>query len=354
MKISQTLKTTYSVSDFITWQKNGSLALSPSFQRRAVWKAGAKSYLVDTIIRGLPIPIILLRDLPSDLSTFTPKREVVDGQQRIRTLISFVAPQLLSDYNARSDDFSICKSHQKEFGGKRFSDLPKDIQQRILDYQFSVHCFPASTDDREIFEIFGRINSTGVKLNAQELRSAEYYGEFKTLAFTLAAEQLTRWREWQVFTEYNLARMDEVEFTSELMILIIKGITEKSDKVIRNFYREYDTVFNEGEEVARRFRNVLDFVNDKFANDMKPLFYKKTVFYCLFASLYDFLYGLASPLRPRRPNTVPRLIADRVRKAGQLLYEGKAPIAVIEATQKRTSHARSRRLVTDYLRKGKQ
>jgi uncharacterized protein with ParB-like and HNH nuclease domain len=352
MELTQTLKTTYSVSDFITWQKNGSLTLSPNFQRRPVWKAGAKSYLIDTIIRGLPIPIIFLRDLPSDLSTFSPKREVVDGQQRIRTVISFVAPNYLPNYTTETDDFTLSKSHQKDFGGKRFSELPSEYQQRILDYQFSVHCFPASTDDREILEIFGRMNSTGVKLNAQELRNATFYGEFKTLAFSLAAEQLTRWRSWQVFTEYSLARMDEVELTSELMILVIKGITEKSEKIIESCYKQYDDTFKDGEEVARRVRHVMDVVEDKFAGALKPVFNKKTVFYCLFAALYDLQFGLGSPLKARRPATLPRDVVARIVKAGRQLHDGKSPTDVFEATQRRTSHARSRKLVTDYLRKG--
>ena len=55
-------RTQYRVSDFISWQRSKTLVLSPSFQRRAVWKSGAKSYLIDTIARGLPIPIIFLRD----------------------------------------------------------------------------------------------------------------------------------------------------------------------------------------------------------------------------------------------------------------------------------------------------
>jgi len=67
-------RTNYKVSDFISWQRGGSLQLSPSFQRRPVWSAGAKSLLIDTVVRGLPMPVIFLRELPSDLSDFEPQR----------------------------------------------------------------------------------------------------------------------------------------------------------------------------------------------------------------------------------------------------------------------------------------
>ena len=55
-------KTVYKVSDFLSWQRADSLSLSPSFQRRSVWPIAAKSFLIDTVVRGLPMPIIILRE----------------------------------------------------------------------------------------------------------------------------------------------------------------------------------------------------------------------------------------------------------------------------------------------------
>ena len=185
-------RTQYRVSDFISWQRSKTLVLSPSFQRRAVWKPGAKSYLIDTIARGLPIPIIFLRDQRSDLSSLEPKREVVDGQQRLRTLIAYIDPSLLDDYKPGVDDFQVDLIHNKQLGGRSFRQLPSRIQQSILDYQFSVHVLSSSVDDREVLSIFARMNSTGVKLNAQELRNAEFYGAFKTSIYRTAATHLPR------------------------------------------------------------------------------------------------------------------------------------------------------------------
>jgi hypothetical protein len=51
-------KTVFKISDFVAWQKAKTLKLAPEFQRRAVWRPGAKSFLIDTIVRDLPIPTI--------------------------------------------------------------------------------------------------------------------------------------------------------------------------------------------------------------------------------------------------------------------------------------------------------
>ena len=96
--------------------------------------------------------------------------EVVDGQQRLRTVISYIVPDLLDDYDPARDFFTVQKAHNSELANKKFTELAPEIKQRILDYQFSVHVLPSHVDDREVLQIFARMNATGVKLNDQELR----------------------------------------------------------------------------------------------------------------------------------------------------------------------------------------
>jgi uncharacterized protein with ParB-like and HNH nuclease domain len=115
-------KTTYRVADFLGWQRNRTLILNPAFQRRPVWKVGAKSYLIDTVIRSLPMPLIFLRDRPSRLDTLEPDREVVDGQQRIRTLISYISPDTLPDLK-QEDQFVISRAHNRDLAGRAFPEL---------------------------------------------------------------------------------------------------------------------------------------------------------------------------------------------------------------------------------------
>lgn len=351
MKTWDMVKTVYTVSDFVSWQKNNILVLSPSFQRRPVWSAGAKSFLIDTIMRGLPIPIIFLREKKTDLTSLESKREVVDGQQRIRTLLSYVAPNFLPDYKPDRDYFEVQKVHNQEIAGKPFKELPDDVRQKVLDYQFSVHILPSGIDDREVLQIFARMNATGVKLNDQELRNAEFFGSFKTSIFELASEQLPRWREWKIFTEHNIARMNEVELTSEFALLMLKGVTGKTQASIDAIYRDKDPDFPEQEEIERRFRNVMDFIEDKFGDGIRfSPFKKKTMFYCLYAVLYDIIYTLKSPLTKTKPNTISPEAIKNIKQAGDNIHNKTAPDKVLEAVARRTTHASSRATVLLYLK----
>jgi hypothetical protein len=361
MKVWTTTRTTYTVSDFLTWYREGSLMLNPNFQRRNVWKPGAKSYLIDTILRGLPIPIILIRELTTDLKTYKPRRDVVDGQQRLRTLISFIAPSSMHDFDLNRDAFVIRPVHNKEYGGKAFHELPEDIRQSILDYQFSVHKFPSDTDDREIVQIFARMNSTGLRLNAQELRNAEFTGAFKTVSLALAAEQLNRWRTWHIFTPDHIARMDEVEFTSELMILIRHGISPKNPTIIDEPYEELEEVdFPDGTEISKRFRAVFTAIDEHLGHDVSVFFGRRTLFYGLFAAIYDLQYGLVSArprglkwtdeyLNPAKAKAIPPTAIQWIKSAGTRIATKRAPKAVLDAITRRTVHIKERRTLASYL-----
>jgi len=352
----QTLRTQFRVSDFVEWQRAGTLKLNPNFQRRHVWKKGAKSYLMDTIVRGLPIPIIFLRDLPADLKTFKAKRDVVDGQQRIRTILSFVAPDLLADFDPARDEFTINEAHNKKLAGKPFAKLDKADQQRILDYQFSVNSFASDTDDRLILQIFQRINSTGVKLTPQELRNAEFYGKFKTLAYELATEQLNRWRDWEIFTPDQITRMMEAEITSEFMLLIMRGIIQKSNATIDGYYRQYDEDFPGSAEVATRFRGTMEALETLFGpQEIADHFSNRSIFYALFATVYGLQYGLLDPKKPysrltkEKPAPVKNVVVQHIKAAAGKLKKGDVPPDVLKASRGATAHAKIRRTLIGYL-----
>lgn len=93
----------YSIADFLEWHKNELLDLSPDFQRRSVWTQNAKSYLIDTVICGKPIPKILIT---LQLKGARQTRTVVDGQQRLRAILEFI-----------NGDYMISRAHNKEYAG---------------------------------------------------------------------------------------------------------------------------------------------------------------------------------------------------------------------------------------------
>jgi len=345
-------KTVYKISDFVNWQKSQLLLLSPHFQRRAVWSSGAKSFLIDTIIRGLPVPIIFLREQRTDLKSLEHRREVVDGQQRLRTVFSFVCPTVLKDFDPQRDRFQVRKAHYKQMAEKDFGQLPGDVRQKILDYEFSVHVLPSSVGDREVLRIFSRLNSTGYKLNPQELRNAAYFGEFKTTMFDLAAEQLDRWRSWQVLTEDNIARMEEVEITSEFAQLMLHGVLGKSQVALDRLYKANDLNFKHQPEVARRFRTIMDLIDQGLGQQIhQSAFRKRAPFYALFAVYYDVCFTIGSRMDRASPSQPPRGFAAKLLKAGMRIDSGSAPKLVLESLARRTTHPESRKRVISYLRK---
>src|SRR5690349_734760 len=163
---------TYSINDFVEWDNNKQLELSPKFQRKSVWSDNARSYLMDSIIRGKPIPKVFIRQKINP-TTKSAVREVVDGQQRLRTILSYV-----------KDGFQINKRHNSTYGGLYFSQLgfiDEEIQTNILNYEISVDLL-TNLPDPEILDIFSRLNSYAVVLNEQEKINADHFSPFKTLA----------------------------------------------------------------------------------------------------------------------------------------------------------------------------
>jgi hypothetical protein len=66
---------------------------------------------------------------------------------------------------------------------EKFADLDPTYKQMFLNYQFSTHVLPTDTSDQQVLDIFRRMNATCTKLNRQELRNAEYFGEFITSVY---------------------------------------------------------------------------------------------------------------------------------------------------------------------------
>ena len=137
----------YSINDFIEWDRNNQLELNPRFQRRSVWSDYARSYLMDSIVRGKPIPKVFIRQKLNPTSQIA-MREVVDGQQRLKTILSYL-----------KDGFQISKRHNETYGGLYFSQLNQvddTIQANILNYEISVDLL-TNLPDSEILDIFSRL-----------------------------------------------------------------------------------------------------------------------------------------------------------------------------------------------------
>lgn len=273
---------TYSINDFLEWSNNNQLELSPRYQRKAVWSDAAKSYLIDTIIRGKPIPKIFIRQKINP-KTKQSVREVVDGQQRLRTILSFI-----------KDGFVISKKHNKEFGGLFFSQLDTIIdntQTNFLNYEISVDLL-VNMDDAEILDVFSRLNSYAVVLNEQEKINAKHFGAFKVLSDSLAFKYSNFWINNGIVSEQQILRMADITLVADILIAVTDEIKEK--KQISKYYDKYEDNFNFDVDLMKsRFDDVMSTISLLFPEYMKTSEFRRVhLFYSLFLSIYHMKYGI--------------------------------------------------------------
>ncbi len=336
-------KTVFTASQFVDWQRNGILQLNPIFQRRPVWRPPARSQLIDSIVKGYPIPIVLLRQV-QDLTTLKMKMEVVDGQQRLRTLIAYLDSDALPDYKHEVDAVVVRSTHNPEIAGKPFQKLPKELKQAILSYEFSTHILPASTGDDLVFRIFARLNSTGLSLNKQEIRNAEYHGAFKTLVYDLSFQFLNYWRDWNVFGNDAISRMDEAEAVSEFLIAMIEGLGGKSQTKIDRYYRDNDETLEKVDVLEDRFTKVMLAIDSSIGSlIIDSAFQRPALFYSLWIAFYDHAYGLKSPLKKRTPTSLPAKLENKFLHLSERIIKKQLPDSVQDAMERATSDPARRR-----------
>lgn len=268
----------YCINDFREWSERGGLTLSPKFQRRRVWSDKAKSYLIDTILRGLPMPPVFIRQTV-DLKTRRTIREVIDGQQRLRAILDFL-----------KDGFKISKIHNEDYGGSYFSELPPAVQKDFLEYAIGTNLV-LSSQDEEVLGIFARLNTYTVTLNNQELWNAKYFGLFKQTMHSLAYEFYTFWKNSNILTEHKIARMGDVELTTELIIAIIDGIQDK--KTIKDYYEKYDDEFPNRDKSVNHFKKCIDTIGEIYGELLPSSYFSGIpLFYTLYCVIHDLLFGL--------------------------------------------------------------
>ncbi len=221
----------FRISDFLDWDSKKTLELNPDFQRGDVWKPAAKTFLIDTILRNLPIPKIYLRTRV-DVATKVAIREVVDGQQRLRAIIGFAG-----------DKFILSKRAGDDFVGKKYSTLPIEYQQRFLEYPIAVdQLFNASTE--EVLEVFARLNSYTVTLNGPERRHGKWQGDFKAAIRAASRRWAPLWTTYKVLSTTDRVRMLDDALTAEMVGVLLDGVTDGGDKKLNAMYKKYDLSYD--------------------------------------------------------------------------------------------------------------
>ena len=185
-----------------------------------------RRFFLDTIFRGYPSPAIFLYKATRESGAIN--YQVVDGKQRLETILRFHDGKI-----AIAGDFG-----DLELDGEKWQSLPSHHRQAFSDYVLPVE-FIRIVDGGHVNEVFDRLNRNSRRLERQELRHARYDGWFVTLVEEEA--QQTLWRTLGVVTTARAKRMRDVQFISELLMVIAQNKIRGFDQdAIDDFYAHHE------------------------------------------------------------------------------------------------------------------
>lgn len=299
------------VSWFRDRYREATLKIKPPYQRKPVWAARQKCYLIESILMGLPVPEIYIQQTaaPDGATTYA----IVDGQQRIRTVLQFIGSETdpaEQEYNQFSLDRLELTS---PWSSKTFSNLSEDDKKRFYGYRFAVRYLNTDSED-EVRDMFRRLNRFLTPLKPQELRNATYAGPFVQLALRLADNEY--WVRNGIVTPAAIRRMGDIEHVSELLIGVLHGPQGGSASVIDLYYAQYEDYedeFPNQKPAESLFSKTLKTIQTILPNISKyRRWSNKTDFYTLFVALASLLKSSELPRSevPKLRKTLAKFAAD--------------------------------------------
>ena len=150
----------------------GKLILQPDYQRKFVMKSQVASRLIESILLDIPLPTVYLAE-EEDGSW-----SVIDGQQRLTAIISFINGKFLYD----NKEFKLSGLNVlTELNRKAFKELSTEQQEKIFNTAIRAIVILKKSDDDIKFEIFERLNTGSTPLNEDEIRNTIYRGKYMNL-----------------------------------------------------------------------------------------------------------------------------------------------------------------------------
>ena len=232
----------FNVMTLHSFVESGSVRI-PGFQRNFVWDLKRASKLIESLILGLPVPQLFLYE--QDRNKFL----VIDGQQRLMSIYYFIKKRfpkkekradlrlifeaegnipeevLHDDKYFQNFNLSLSESlpnHANKFKGLNYATLD--------DYKTQFNLRPIrnivvkqntpSSDDSAIYEIFNRLNSGGVILSPQEIRTSMYHSSFYDLLYRI--NNMDKWRNILGNPEPDL-HMKDIEILLRGFALLVDG-----------------------------------------------------------------------------------------------------------------------------------
>ena len=241
----------FNVMTLCSFIDSGSVRI-PGFQRNFVWDIGRASRLIESLILGLPVPQLFLYE--RERNRFL----VIDGQQRLMSIYYFVKKRFprkekraeirgaFDRDGAVPDDMLSDDQYFQTFGLRLAESLPgqrnrfKGLNYSTLgEYRTQLDLRPIrnivvkqnapSDNDSSMFEVFNRLNSGGVNLHPQEIRTSMYHSDFYTMLYRINAEN-PAWRRLLMSSAPDL-HMKDIEILLRGFAMLIDGENYKPSMV---------------------------------------------------------------------------------------------------------------------------
>jgi hypothetical protein len=278
---------TQSISWFRQHYLDGRLELRPPFQRKPVWTDKQRCALIESVLLDIPVPEIYIQVVQSEDGT--ADYGVVDGQQRLRTILQFVGIENEDDQENNEDNnlFVLEKLPATSlYKNKSFSGLSTEQKKKLFAYEICVRLL-YTENQAEVEDVFKRLNKFTLPLKPQELRNATYHSAFALLAENLADDEY--WAVNRIVTPASIRRMGDIEMMSDLLIGLIHGPQGGSAAILNGYYEMYEPYEDEmpGQAKLRHlFGLTLKSVQDIFPEISEvPRWGNRADFYSLFVAL---------------------------------------------------------------------
>lgn len=281
------LRNIETVKKVIEQFQNEQLIIDPTYQRRKVWLEPDKVRLIETILLDLVMPEVFFWPAETNPETGDSIIHIVDGQQRITSIIAFI-----------NNEFALTEKHllddniKKRCANKTFSELDDDDKIRIWEYKVSIVLIDRTFDKNAIKQLFFRLNLTNYSLNAQEKLNS------KDSAFGDASEALSTldfWKDCKVFSAADARRMQDVRYCCSIYILANEGIVDQTgDKKINDYYVDYADEFDSDKTLYESIEKAMDIINQLRDKSTQSFVSKKAQMYTLFCLAFKMIdNGLA-------------------------------------------------------------
>lgn len=253
-----------SVRELVMQYEEGEIE-KPELQRKYVWTKKIASRFIESLLLGLPVPSIFLAN------TSSGKRLIIDGYQRIRTLYDYIVEGVWhgDDSIFKLSDSDLINKRWRNLTFKELSDVDK---RRLRTYAIHAIVFEQKkpSNDSGMFQIFERINTSGMVLKDQEVRNCVYQGKYNSMLL-----EINRNPKWRILfgDSKEHPRMLDLEFILRFFAMDKDSIYNSSSKhivlkqILNDEMADHQNDTQYVNKCKEKFLNIINFIYNKYGEE---------------------------------------------------------------------------------------